>query len=561
MKRFFKIPAALLASVLLFSSIAACDTDSNTDGTTTAGTTAGTATPGTTDTEEPDDSESEGTEGPNERIQLTILKAKAANEVNYDDMFIFDDMSEKFNIDFVWDNPSEQDFLQRYNLMMSNPDELPDIIMNMPLEDVQRHADGGLIIPLNDIIEANNPNLKGLFDADDRIERAMTYPDGNIYWYPMIDEMPSGNMPFGVRLDWLDKLGIEERPETLEEWEAYWEGVMTEDLNGNGDAADEIPFSAGSFSSVRAFASAFGVVDNADSATANFYNDPEESKIKYGPITDNYKEFLIWANDMYSKGYIDPQIITMTDEIYQSAVAQNLVGSLRGPLGGNFVNFNAQMPENIEGFKLAATHPPKGPEGKQIHINIDQYPRALAAASFTNTMEHEDRAAEWIDYLYGEEGALLSGMGHEGETYVLEDGIPVYSDFIQKNPDGLSPKQAAGTFSWVQSSGPYLFIKYAPMSLDDASVLEAKEDYIIPHLDESNKYVLPGALAFDNEAAEVIRSRMTDIKDTTDQAVLAFINGQRSIDEFDAFVSQIEGLGIQEVIDIYQASHDAWLGK
>lgn len=493
-----------------------------------------------------------------ERIEITILKGKGENEVPYDQMFIWDDMSEKFAIDFVWDNPASVDFGERYNLMMSNPSDLPDVIMDLPITDIQRRADEGLIIPLNDLIENHMPDLKALFDEYDVIGRALTYPDGNIYFFPQIDESPSGNMPFGIRLDWLENLGIEDRPVTTEDWEVYWEKVKTEDPNGNGKA-DEIPFSAGSFASVRAFASAFGVVDDYDKDVHNFYRDPESDSVKYGPIQPEYKEFLTWMADMYAKGYIDPQIVTMTSEIYSSAMAQNLVGSMRGPLGGNFVNFNAQMGENIEGFRLGATEPPKAPEGVQIHIAIDQFPRGNAAATITNNAENLERIAEWINYMYSYEGATLVTMGHEGETFEMgDDGMMIYSDFIQKNPDGLSPKQAVGTFSFVQSSGPFLFLKDAPASLDDDSVREAKSDYIIPFLEQSNEYVLSAALAFDADAAEELRNGMIDIKSFTDQAILGFITGEKSLDEWDDYVATVEGMGIERMVELHQIAYDAW---
>lgn len=496
-----------------------------------------------------------------ERIEITILKGKAENEVPYDQMFIWDDMSEKFGIEFVWDNPAAADFETRYNLIINNPSDLPDVIMDLPITDVQRRADEGLIIPLNDLIENNMPDLKALFEEYPVIPRALTYPDGNIYYFAQIDESPSGNMPFGIRLDWLEKLGIEERPVTIEDWEAYWEKVKTEDPNGNGEA-DEIPFSAGAFASVRAFASAFGVVDDYDKTVHNFYRDPEANVIKYGPIQPEYKEFLTWMSDMFAKGYIDPQIVTMTSEIYSSAMAQNLVGSMRGPLGGNFVNFNAQMGANIEGFRLGATEPPLAPEGAQIHISIDQFPRGNAAATITNNAENPERIAEWINYMYSYEGATLVTMGHEGETYEMGDNdMMVYSDFIQKNPDGLSPKQAVGTFSLVQSTGPFLFLKDAPASLDDDSVREAKNDYIIPFLEESNEYVLSAALAFDADASEELRNGMIDIKSYTDQNILAFITGEKSLDDWDDYVATVESMGIERMVELHQIAYDAWASK
>ena len=67
-------------------------------------------------------------------------------------------------------------------------------------------------------------------DKRDGVEKALTYSDGNIYYLPMLDETPSGNIPYIVRTDWLDQLGLE-RPVTIEDWENYWSLVKTTDLN------------------------------------------------------------------------------------------------------------------------------------------------------------------------------------------------------------------------------------------------------------------------------------------------------------------------------------------
>ena len=496
-----------------------------------------------------------GTGTGDEKVTVRILKAKAANEVSYDDMFIWEEMGDRFGINFEFDNPAEADFLTRYNLMLANPDELPDVIMNMPLEDITKNADGDIIMPLNDLLESKGKNLNALMDANENIRKALTFPDGNIYYYPMIDETPSGNMPFGVRVDWMERLGIEDLPETIEDWEAYWALVKSEDVNQNGNANDEIPFSAGDMGSVRAFAAAWGIVDDYSKMTNNFYKDADGETVKFGPIQPEYKDFLIWINRMYESGYIDPQIVTMTGDIFSGAMAQDLVGSTRGPLGGYFATFNTSLPSKIEGFSLRATSPPSGPSEAKIHINIDLVPRALVGATITTASENADVIAEWIDWMYGEEGSVYVSMGKEGVTYEeTEDGL-IFTDSIMKNPDGLSPKQAVGTFSFSQSSGPFLFNKYNSRNIDDDSVNDAKVNHIIPFLEESNKYMLPGSLSFDSNDAETVRSKMTNIKD---QAILQFMTGQRSIDEFDAYVADVEGMGIQDVMDVFQKAYDDW---
>lgn len=492
---------------------------------------------------------SQGGGSSDERITVRILKAKASNEVALDQMEIFKIMGDKFNIDFEFDNPPEDSFEERLNLAMMDT-EIPDVIMGMQTTDIMKYAEVGVFLPLNDIIKDYMPNLQAEMDKRDGVEKALTYPDGNIYYMPMLDEKVSGNVPYIVRTDWLEKLGME-RPVTIEDWEAYWEGVKTTDLNGNGEN-DEVPFSAYEIERLRNFCTAWGVLDD-------FYTDPEDGgKVKYGPIEEKYKEALTWMNEMYNKGYIDQEIITLDYSSFSAKLAQNVVGSFAGPLGGLLAAQNSTMPASVEGFHVAATVPPQGPEGYQIHSTIDQEPRAIVGAVITSGCEDVERVAEWLDYMYSEEGGLLVNMGIEGETYTMVDGEPVFTDYVMNNPDGLSPKEAVGSYSFAQSSGPFVLSSAQTSQLDDASVLEAKEEYIIPFLEESKKYVLPGSLSFTSEQDSVRRAAMADIEIYVDEMVMKFITGREPLSNWDTYVNTVKQMGIDNVLSIYQEVVDAW---
>ena len=219
---------------------------------------------------------------------------------------------------------------------------------------------------------------------------------------------------------------------------------------------------------------------------------------------------------------------------------------------------NSTMPASVEGFHVAATVPPQGPEGYQIHSSIDQEPRAHVGAVFTNGCEVVVRVAEWLDYMYSEEGGLLVNMGIEGETYTMVDGEPVFTDYVMNNPDGLSPKEAVGSYSFAQSSGPFVLSSAQTSQLDDASVLEAKEEYIIPFLEESKKYVLPGSLSFTSEQDSVRRAAMADIEIYVDEMVMKFITGREPLSNWDTYVNTVKQMGIDNVLSIYQEVVDAW---
>ena len=231
-------------------------------------------------------------------------------------------------------------------------------------------------------------------------------------------------------------------------------------------------------------------------------------------------------------------------------LAQNTVASFYGPLGGMLAAQNATMPASFPGFHVEATVPPKGTA--QIHSYIDQEPRAIAAATITASCKNVDRVVALLDYMYSAEGTLLINMGIEGTHYTMQNGKPIFTDYVMKNPDGLSPKNAIGTFTFAQSSGPFILSQDEVTQLDDDAVNRAKQDCIIPFLEESKKYVIPGSTSFSSEDDAVRRAVMADVDTYVDEMIIKFVSGREPLSNWDTYVEKVNGMGIAEVIDIYQ---------
>ena len=70
-----------------------------------------------------------------ERITVRVFRSKASHEVAMDQMDVFKVMGEMFNIDFEFDNPPQENYTERLNLVMMET-ELPDVIMEIPVTDV-----------------------------------------------------------------------------------------------------------------------------------------------------------------------------------------------------------------------------------------------------------------------------------------------------------------------------------------------------------------------------------------------------------------------------------------
>lgn len=94
--------------------------------------------------------------------------------------------------------------------------------------------------------------------------------------------------------------------------------------------------------------------------------------------------------------------------------------------------------------------------------------------------------------------------------------------------------------------------------LDDAAVLEAKQNCIIPFLEDSNKYIIPGTISFSSEKDAERRSAMADIDTYVDEMIMKFITGREPLDNWDAYVSKVKEMGVERVLNIYQEAVDTW---
>jgi putative aldouronate transport system substrate-binding protein len=484
----------------------------------------------------------------NEKITLSILKPKEATEVNYEEMEMFKLYEQKSNIHIEWDIPPKENYKERYNLLIAS-NQLPDIIMGVPFNEVIKNAELGLTIPLNDLIDQYMPSLKSWIEKKPDIGKAIKSSDGKSLYFPLFDDVELGNWPLMVREDWLKEVELDV-PATLNDLYDVWKAFKNMD-------SDIIPFT-GTIQKAIEFAAAWGLGIGTDSLPRYFAVDPVDfNSIIYGPIHDRFKECLVWVNKCFNEGLIDNEIITNDWNAVAGKIAQNKVGSFRGVYSGHFSSFNKKFSQEIPGFHLVGTPPIKGPYGEQIHPFVYGTPRdSSAGAMITNACKYPEAAARWIDYFYSDEGAMLINYGVEGETYIEKDGKYEFTEFVLNNPDGLSPKQAIGKYSIQHGGGSFVIVASSLDQLDIPEVVEHRYKYLEPFMETSKKYVMPGTLLVSPKEDAERNEIMQNIQTYAEESIIAFITGRKSFDEWDDYVKNIKAMNIERVIEIYQKAYD-----
>ena len=165
------------------------------------------------------------------------------------------------------------------------------------------HAE--FFLPLDDLIDQYMPNLKAAFEADPDFRNICLAADGKIYTLPKnLPCRPNVGLQFFLNRDWLDRLGLE-MPDTLDELTEVLRAFKNEDANGNGDPNDEIPVSFTDFGGVYTLLQHMGIMGDANATSTNSYTMDKNGVATFMPVTEEFKQGVIWLRELFAEGIID----------------------------------------------------------------------------------------------------------------------------------------------------------------------------------------------------------------------------------------------------------------
>src|SRR5699024_4152977 len=164
----------------------------------------------------------------------------------WEEMDVIQAYAEKTHIDFKFNRPPADDFGTNLNLAFSRGD-IGAIIYGGDTDDLTRamevgYGEQGILLPLRDWRDECARNIKDLLEENPEIEKSVTTTDGHIDALPQISEGHRSiwQSPIWYNGNWLDELGVDELPETTDEFYELLKRFRDEDPNGNGEK-DEMP--------------------------------------------------------------------------------------------------------------------------------------------------------------------------------------------------------------------------------------------------------------------------------------------------------------------------------
>lgn len=474
---------------------------------------------------------------------------------SYNNVGTFQLMQEKTGTKVTFEHPVVGQEAEQFNVLIASGD-YPDLIeydwSKYPGGAIKAVSDG-VIISLDEYInEEKMPNLTKLLNENPEYLKVTKNADGSISTFPSLVESSKINAFFGptIRKDWLDKLNLK-MPETIDDWHTVLTAFKTQDPNGNGQA-DEVPFVDDSLASCQYFAAAFGA------GTGMLLN--KSGKVVYSPMTDEFKNYLSTMHQWYEEGLIDHDYASQNRKSIDYKMTADIGGSYIGYTGSQMGNY-VKAKENDSSYKLSATQWPKGNDGKAYCGNEDmkQVKNPYAQLAITSSNKNVDETIALIDWLYSDEGAIAKNYGIEGKSYTKTDNGLEYTDEIMHNSEGKDPVAALVPYAipiWGFSGTVMLDDAYDKIS---RSYDEQKEAASLWR--EADTSLLLPPLAFTAEESEVISNVWNDVHTCTQEYFAKVILGSASTDNFDTYVSQLKTMGVDKVVEVYQAAYDRYMNN
>ncbi len=483
-----------------------------------------------------------------EPIELTAFAMEGPyTKGDFNDLALWKITEEKTGIKVNFESAPNASFTEKLGLKFAS-NQLPDMFFKCPMgnADITKYASEGALVPVDEYLSEYAPNFSSYLADDSSIEKNLKMADGHIYGFPyLVTAAPSRiAVKMFANEKWLEAQGLS-LPTTTDELYETLVKMKSYDYNGNGQA-DDIPLVAESKDSLfNSLMGSFGLMTRG-AAQRIWDIDPATGGLRFIQTSDNYKEFLQFLNKLYTEKLLDQEVFTMDLAQVSAKAAQNIIGFA-------FINNTNYLGDIASDF----TYLPgalKGPNGDQNYASRT-VPFAGQNTFITSVNEHPAETVQWIDWFYSQEGITAYFMGVEGETYEMVDGVPKFTDYVVKNPDGLNMEEALGTYVCWSGGGN-------PSVADDLHF----GNHLIPELTvkaaEAVKPYTPeeiwSGFVYTAEDTERLAVLQADIDTYLSDMTAKFITGEVGFDQWDSYKAQIDKMGLEEYREITQRALDTY---
>ena len=496
-----------------------------------------------------------------EKATLTGTISYPANtESDPNKRTIFKRLQEKTNVEIDWTAIQADQWSDKISLEMANTKNMTDFIFSAGFSDndLLKYAKQGVIIPLEEYIDAYMPNLQAVFEKYPEYRTMCTDTDGHIWALPWIEQLGNektaiqtiGNMSF-INKKWLDFLNLKV-PTTVDEFEQV--------LIAFRDHASEIQAEFGIDGSIIPMSCIVNDGDQDPSLIINGFGEGygDADKARHIAVTndkevicsatqDGYKEGIEWLHKLYEEGLIDTESFTQEWSTY---VAKGKSGRY-----GVCFSWDVANIDNLEDWvplpALTADTRNITPQNGSFTSGFDRGRCVVTAVA-----ENPALVCAWLDQMYDPFQSPQNNWG----TYGEDDDFDIFE--LSKNAEGGEMLKHAplGDASPVEVreaesvGGPLAVLNdyydvYVTCPDDAQYRLDWIKEYYTP--DMNLDYVYPNVF-MNQEDTKKLSDLQTDIEKLINANKSDWIMNGFTDDDWNQYLSELDGYGLEEYLQIFQ---------
>ncbi len=464
---------------------------------------------------------------------------------------------EKTNIHIEFIVPASGTEKDSFQLLFASGD-MPDLIYSNP-DSYGAYRSGedaaiedGYFVNIADYLDIA-PNYVSWLNSHEDFGKAAYTDTGKMYaMWGVWDTMEGdayADQGIAIRKDFLDKVGLDV-PTTYDEWETVLRAFKNQ-------LGIEAPF----------YTSQYGI-DNGE-FMAGFDTAPyfyqRDGVVRFGPMDDQYKEYLAMLNRWWEEGLLDKDFATRSST---GITADN--DMMLNDKVGSLIDYGTRMSDayvtrgatNPDFYLVAAPQPKKSADASDPAWRLYSKGSDHMTSDCVNVSadsEYVEEAIRWLDGLYAEDVFLNANYGLEEQEgtvwHAAEDGHRIGDyDFRYSNPNGTSSATVLVQY-WAKN--PPVRVEAAQIEQADAN---KQESYKVWSTFSPDHY-LPNRLTMTSDEGASYASKYTDIETYVRECNVKFIMGQMSLDDYDSYRDTLRSMGIEDCIALQQAAMDRYLSR
>lgn len=256
-------------------------------------------------------------------LTIAIVAKPDDQSTDFNEKPIFKLMEEETGIHINWIVIDQGVSEEKKGVMLAS-DEQPDayIAMIKPSDIINSP---GLFYDLSEegLLEKWAPNLYQEYTVEHpEVLNTLTWSDGKIYSLPIVSYAAASASAWlysfpSINMEWLEQLDMEV-PTNAEELYDVLVAFRDNDMNGNGDTTDEIPFTfqTDSWKADLSMMMQMWGIGGAGSSVLNAGRMMKDGEVVSTYDTENFRNYLEYMHKLYAEDLLDKEGFTQTSEQY-----------------------------------------------------------------------------------------------------------------------------------------------------------------------------------------------------------------------------------------------------